>query len=89
MRLYDYEDILKIKINYYGETKTAYDAAAREFAELKMHDLYEWIVDENRKPAYTYFTAGQARNIAREFEFQLKKSAPPTNKDFDFTKKRM
>lgn len=41
--------------------------------------LYEWIMDENRKPAQTYFTSGTARNIAKEIEFRLpnKNRKPP------------
>ena len=33
--------------------------------------LYEWIMDENREPANTKFTAGTMRNIAKEFEFRI------------------
>lgn len=35
--------------------------------------LYEWLLDDNREPAQTKFTAGMLRNIAKEFEFQFKK----------------
>lgn len=36
--------------------------------------LYEWLIDENREPAQTKFTAGMLRNVAREFEHQLNRS---------------
>lgn len=34
--------------------------------------LYEWLMDEKRKPAITAFTSGIARNIASEIEFKLR-----------------
>lgn len=33
--------------------------------------LYEWIMDDNRPPANTYFTEGGLRNVAKEIEFRL------------------
>jgi hypothetical protein len=35
--------------------------------------LYEWIMDENREPAKTKFTAGKLRDIAREIEYRINK----------------
>ena len=33
--------------------------------------LYEWLMDENRQPAQTKFTAGELRKVAKEIEFRL------------------
>lgn len=33
--------------------------------------LYEWMLNKNREPATTYFTEGQLRKVAKEFEFHL------------------
>lgn len=39
--------------------------------ESQMKRLYDWIMDENRKPATTFFTSGWLRNVAKEIEFRL------------------
>lgn len=39
--------------------------------EYDLKKLYAWLVDEKRKPALTHFTAGLARMIAHEIEFQF------------------
>jgi hypothetical protein len=41
----------------------------KEFNELKR--IYDWLMDENREPAQTKFTAGWSRNLAKEIEFKL------------------
>lgn len=41
----------------------------------EMKRLYDWLMDENRKPANTAFTAGWTRNVAREIEFKLNEAA--------------
>lgn len=33
--------------------------------------LYEWLVDEKREPAQTFFTASYLRDVAKEIEFRL------------------
>lgn len=42
--------------------------------DFEMKRLYEWLQSENREPAQTKFTAGWTRNVAKEFEYQLKKT---------------
>lgn len=49
-----------------GEQNEGYD----------LEKLYEWLMDENRKQAQTYFTASMARNIAKEIEYRLSQSKP-------------
>ena len=48
-----------------------------EYAQLKaeheLKRLYDWLMDENREPAQTFFTAGELRNVAKEIEFRLQK----------------
>lgn len=39
--------------------------------ESQMKRLYEWIMDENRKSATTFFTSGWLRNVAKEIEYRL------------------
>lgn len=34
----------------------------------ELERLQEWLLDENREPAKTKFTAGELRNVAQEFE---------------------
>jgi len=34
-------------------------------------DLYNWLMDENREPAQTKFSAGDLRNLAKEIEYRL------------------
>jgi hypothetical protein len=33
--------------------------------------LYDWLMDENREPAQTKFSAGTLRNVAKEIEFKI------------------
>jgi hypothetical protein len=49
-----------------GEIENLLNEKAGEF---EMKRLYEWIMDENRKPAVTFFTSGWLRNVAKEIEF--------------------
>ena len=42
--------------------------------DFELQRLFDWLQDENREPAQTKFTAGMARNVAREFEYLLKNS---------------
>ena len=42
--------------------------------DQELDKLYEWLMSEEREPARTHFTAGKVRNIAKEFEFQLKQA---------------
>ena len=32
--------------------------------------LYEWLMNEDREPANTFFTSGELRNVAKEIEFR-------------------
>ena len=41
--------------------------------QYDLQKLYDWVMDENRKPSITAFTSSIARNIAFEFEFRLSK----------------
>lgn len=36
-----------------------------------LNKLYQWLMDENKRPAQTAFTAGITRNIAKEIEYRL------------------
>lgn len=49
---------------------------AAENVGYDLEKLYEWLMDENRKPSITAFTSGLARNIAAEVEFRLSKHYP-------------
>ena len=47
-----------------------------KWLESSLHDqqkLYDWLIDDNRKPSQTYFAAGMTRIIAREIEYSLSK----------------
>lgn len=41
-------------------------------SEFQLKRVYDWLMDENRKPAQTKFTAGWQRNLAKEIEYRLK-----------------
>jgi hypothetical protein len=41
-------------------------------SEFQLKRVYDWLMDENRQPAQTQFTAGWQRNLAKEIEFRLK-----------------
>ena len=41
--------------------------------DTEMKRLYDWIIDEKRKPAQTFFTAGETRNVAKEIEYLIRK----------------
>lgn len=43
-------------------------------SEFELQRLYDWLMDEKRKPANTAFTSGITRNVAREIEFRLAQS---------------
>lgn len=53
------------------DVQNAYmEGGLRERAdESQMKRLYDWIMDENRKQATTFFTSGWLRNVAKEIEF--------------------
>lgn len=42
----------------------------------EMQRLYEWLMDESRKPAETFFTSGELRNVAKEIEYRLSNTYP-------------
>lgn len=80
------EEFLKSKVM---EWKTSmsyyYSFSGHEIADLleeysnqsddfQLQRLYDWIMDENREPAKTKFTAGTLRNVANEIEFRLKQT---------------
>ena len=56
--------------------KKAYQPPARVQEESEMQRLYDWLVDEQRKPAQTFFTSGELRNVAKEIEFRLSQQYP-------------
>jgi len=43
-----------------------------ESNQYDQQKLFDWLIDANRKPSQTHFTAGMTRTIAREIEFLLK-----------------
>lgn len=43
----------------------------------ELQRLYEWLMDENRKKAQTFFTAGELRNVAKEIEYRLSQPSTP------------
>lgn len=44
-----------------------------EYSDNELKRLYELVMDANRKPAQTFFTAGWLRNVAREIEIRIEK----------------
>ena len=38
--------------------------------EQELKKLYEWVLNDKKEPAQTYFSSGIVRNIAREVEFK-------------------
>jgi hypothetical protein len=42
-----------------------------EKSEQEVKRVYDWLMDENREPAQTKFTAGETRNLAKEIEFRI------------------
>lgn len=61
------------ELKEFNELKNAYiSGGLHERAdESQMNRLYNWIIDENRKPATTFFTSGWLRNVAKEIEQRL------------------
>ncbi len=49
--------------------------SSEEGEDFEMKRLYEWVMDENRKKANTFFTAGWLRNVAREIEYAIHAAA--------------
>jgi tRNA(Phe) wybutosine-synthesizing methylase Tyw3 len=47
------------------------DTPREEGKEDDMQRLYDWLMDENRKKAQTFFTSSPLRNVAKEIEFRL------------------
>ena len=45
--------------------------AALDYSELQLKRVCDWLIDENREPAQTKFTAGWQRNLAKEIEYRL------------------
>lgn len=45
--------------------------------EKEMKRLYDWLMDEKRRKAGSFFTAGWTRNVAKEIEFRLAGATPP------------
>lgn len=59
-----------------GEIEKLLNEKAEEF---DMKRLYDWIMDENRKGATTFFTSGWLRNVAKEIEFRINEVKQVTN----------
>jgi len=51
------------------EPSPSVEQMAEAFTDMQR--LYEWLMDDNRKKAQTFFTAGELRNVAKEIEFRL------------------
>ena len=47
----------------------------QEKIDNELQRLYDWLMDEKRKPAQTFFTSGALRNVAKEIEFRLHKAS--------------
>ncbi len=48
--------------------------ALSQVDKIDFDSLYEWLTDINREPAQTKFTSGKLRDIAKEIEFELKRT---------------
>lgn len=77
---YQAENILKGTATHPAPSPSTIEEDQRVVENLEegydLNKLYEWVMDENRKPAQTHFTSSVARNIAKEIEYRL--SHPPT-----------
>jgi disulfide oxidoreductase YuzD len=51
--------------------------------DYELERLYEWVMDDKRKPAITAFTSGWVRNIASAIELRLWQNKNATVKDID------
>ena len=51
--------------------ESSYIAAYTDGREESIKRLYDWLMDENREPAQTFFSAGSLRNVAKEIEFRI------------------
>ena len=61
-------------IEDYEETHTtSLIIHANNKVDYELQRLYDWLMDEDREPAKTRFTAGLLRNVASEIEFRIKK----------------
>jgi hypothetical protein len=57
-----------------------------DYSEGQLQRLYEWLMDEQRKPAQTFFTSGWLRNVAREIESRLQAASGSEEKDKEIEK---
>lgn len=57
-----------------NELKGSYIIGYTEGRDENNKRLYDWLMDENREPARTKFSAGSLRNIAKEIEYKLKEA---------------
>lgn len=53
----------------FGSPLPVNDAKYNDNFELQR--LYDWLINENRKPATNVFTSGLLRNVAKEIEFKI------------------
>ena len=70
-------------INHIGEDKVVdeivelFQSQQQRIDELEkekdLKRLYRWIMTDNREPSKTYFTSGELRNVANEFDFLFDK----------------
>ena len=51
--------------------KTSYITGYSDGTHETTKRLFEWLIDENREPAQTKFSAGNIRNLAKEIEYRL------------------
>lgn len=49
--------------------------------DYDMERLYDWLMDENRRQANTFFTSGALRNVAAQIEFVLWQHKRENEKD--------
>lgn len=63
----EYKDGLKYNSNLF-----VVELEGKLDADFQLDRLYEWLMDENREPAQTKFTAGALRDVAKEIEFRVK-----------------
>lgn len=51
--------------------KTSYITGYTDGRDENLKRLYDWLMDEKREPAQTFFSSGSLRNVAKEIEFRL------------------
>lgn len=66
-------DILRYLEFHRNKWEVEKEQYANEKDEPQLQRLYEWLINDNREPAQTKFTAGWLRNVAKEIEYRMTK----------------